>query len=237
MIFKRLQLIALLVLALGVTAFAQETKMFRSVSSGAWSDNSNWQIAENGVWLPALKDEFPGELHNREVNVRIEEGDALVIKRGDVVHINSLYVAKGNLVVLGDLIIGDAKNAPNDDDSSPIGNNNNEGSDEQATLDATPTPAVSVTNPILLQNVPNPAVLGVTDQTTFKFFLDKPYAYARLTVFDQLGQKVVDLYDENNVQDGWRSVTLRTTRLQSGSYPVFLELPGQVLRCLMTVVK
>jgi hypothetical protein len=233
---KRLNLIALLVLAFGVTAFAQESKVFRSVSSGAWSDNSNWQIAENGVWLPALKDEFPGELHNREVNVRIEEGDALVIRKGDVVHINSLYVAKGNLVVLGDLIIGDAKNAPNNDGSSPIGNDNQEGSDTHATLDATPTP-VSVTNPILLQNVPNPAVLGVTDQTTFKFFLDKPYAYARLTVFDELGHEVVSLFDENNVQEGWRNVTLRTTRLQSGSYPVFLELPGKVLRCLMTVVK
>lgn len=234
MIFKRLQLIALLLLAVSVNAFAQETKVFRSVSSGAWSDNSNWQIAENGVWLPALKDEFPGEMHNRNANVRIEEGDALVIRKGDVVHINSLYVSKGNLVVLGDLIIGDGKNAPNDD--TPIDANDN-GSDETATLDAPATPAVSVTSPILLQNVPNPAVLGVTDQTTFKFFLDKPYAYARLTVFDQLGHKVVDLYDENNVQDGWRSVTLRTTRLQSGSYPVFLELPGQVLRCLMTVVK
>jgi len=231
---KRLNIIALLLLAFGVSAFAQESKVFRSVSSGAWSDNSNWQIAENGVWLPALKDEFPGELHNREVNVRIDEGSALVIRKGDVVHINSLYVTKGNLVVLGDLIIGDAKNAPNGDMPIEVNENTN---DETATLDAPPTPAVSVTNPILLQNVPNPAVLGVTDQTTFKFYLDKPYAYARLTVFDQLGHKVIDLYDENNVQDGWRTVTLRTTHLQSGSYPVFLELPGQVLRCLMTVVK
>jgi len=231
---KRLNIIALLLLAFGVSAFAQESKVFRSVSSGAWSDNSNWQIAENGVWLPALKDEFPGEPHNREVNVCIDEGSALVIRKGDVVHINSLYVTKGNLVVLGDLIIGDAKNAPNGDMPIEVNENTN---DETATLDAPPTPAVSVTNPILLQNVPNPAVLGVTDQTTFKFYLDKPYAYARLTVFDQLGHKVIDLYDENNVQDGWRTVTLRTTHLQSGSYPVFLELPGQVLRCLMTVVK
>jgi hypothetical protein len=223
---RRFNIIALLTLSLCACAFAQETKVFRSISSGAWNDNANWQVAEHGVWLPALKDEFPGEMHNREVNVRIEEGDALVIRKGDVVHINSLYVAKGNLVVLGDLIIGDAKDEPKD----------NENGNNESTLDVT-TPAIAVTNPILLQNVPNPAVLGVTDQTTFKFFLDKPYAYARLTVFDQLGHKVVDLFDENNVQDGWRSVTLRTTRLQSGSYPVFLELPGQVLRCLMTVVK
>lgn len=229
---KRFNIIALLVLALCSNVFAQETKVFRSISSGAWNDNTNWQIAENGVWLPALKDEFPGEMHNREVNVRIEEGDALVIRKGDVVHINSLTVAKGNLVVLGNLIIGDAKDEPRDNDS-PV---DNENGNNESTLDVT-TPSVSATNPILLQNVPNPAVLGVTDQTTFKFFLDKPYAYARLSVFDQLGHKVVDLYDENNVHDGWRSVTLRTTRLQSGSYPVFLELPGQVLRCLMTVVK
>ena len=229
---RRFNIIALLAFVLCANAFAQETKVFRSASSGAWNDNTNWLVAENGVWLPALKDEFPGEMHNREVNVRIEEGDALVIRKGDVVHINSLYVTKGNLVVLGDLIIGDAKDVEKDNDS-PIDNNE---SGNETTLDVT-SPSVSVTNPILLQNVPNPAVLGVTDQTTFKFFLDKPYAYARLTVFDQLGHKVVDLYDENNVQDGWRSVTLRTTRLQSGSYPVFLELPGQVLRCLMTVVK
>lgn len=232
---RRFNILALLALALCANGFAQETKVFRSAASGAWNDNTNWLVAENGVWLPALKDEFPGESHNREVNVRIEEGDALVIRKGDVVHINSLYVAKGNLVVLGDLIIGDAKNAQKDD-GSPIEINNNESGGNETTLDA-PAPSVVVTNPILLQNVPNPAVLGVTDQTTFKFFLDKPYAYARLTVFDQLGHQVVALYDENNVQDGWRSVTLRTTRLQSGSYPVFLELPGQVLRCLMTVVK
>ncbi len=235
MILRRIYTIALLLLVLSVSSFAQEKKFFRSNGSGAWSDNANWETADNGVWLPALKDQFPGEEHNREVNVRIDEGDALVIRKGDVVHINSLYVAKGNLVVLGDLIIGDAKNTP-EVGESPIGTNE-ESVEEHATLDITPTSTQNITNPILLQNVPNPAVLGVTDQTTFKFYLDKPYAYARLTVFDQLGHKVVDLYDESNVQDGWRTVTLRTTRLQSGSYPVFLELPGQVLRCLMTVVK
>lgn len=235
MMVRRLHITALFLFVLSVSCFAQERKFFRSNGSGAWSDNANWEVVENGVWLPAIQDEFPGEEHNREVNVRIEEGDALVIKRGDVVHINSLYVAKGNLVVLGDLIIGDAKNTPTETDEatdfSELGN------DEHTTLSSAPTPAKNITNPILLQNVPNPAVLGVTDRTTFKFFLDKPYAYARLSVYDQLGHKVIDLFDEENVTDGWRTVTLRTTRLQSGSYPVFLELPGQMLRCLMTVVK
>src|SRR6188768_2606461 len=159
---RRLRIISLLALALYANvSSAQENKIFRSTASGAWTDNTNWEIADHGVWLPTLKDEFPAQEHNREVNVRIDEGSALVIRKGDVVHINSLYVAKGNLVVLGDLIIGDAKNDSKDGDS-PIGVGDQEGDDQTGTLDAPTTPAVNVTSPILLQNVPNPAVLGIT---------------------------------------------------------------------------
>jgi hypothetical protein len=231
MIKKRLHIFALLALVLSVNAFAQESKVFRASGSGSWSDNANWEVADHGIWLPAADNQFPGEEHNREVTVRIDDGNALVIKKGDVVHINSLYVAKGNLVVLGDLVIGDAKNEGVEE--NPIGTDGN--TDEPGTLDAPSTP-VAATSPVLLQNVPNPVMLGA-DQTTFKFYLDKPYEFARLTVFDELGHEVMKIYDENSVQEGWRTVTMRIGRLQSGSYPVFLELPGKVMRCLMTVVK
>jgi hypothetical protein len=223
-----------LVFGMSSNTFAQNSansKVFKAVSSGLWSDPKNWQAYNGSVELPTNDGAYPGEEHNREVNVRIDDGNALVIKRGDVVHINSLAVGRGNLVVFGDLIIGDGK-----DVSDPENNNNTGNSDNGTTLSAT-DPVPTGLGLELDQNVPNPVSLGITSQTTFKFYLDQQYSYARLHIYDELGNEYKTIYDERDPSQGWKSTTLNINNMPSGSYPVFLEVPGKVIRRMMTVIK
>jgi hypothetical protein len=224
---------ALSALVFGASAFAQSSsnqKVFKAVSSGLWSDPKNWQAFNGTVSLPTSDVVFPGEEHNQEVNVRIDDGNALVIKRGDVVHINSLSVGRGNLVVFGDLIIGDSKDAIDPE-------NNNGGNSNNGTTLSSTDPVPSSLGLELDQNVPNPVSLGLSSQTTFKFYLDQQYSYARLHIYDELGNKYMTIFDERDPSEGWKSVALNINNMPSGSYPVFLEVPGKVIRRMMTVIR
>jgi hypothetical protein len=225
---RKLYIFAALSLLASTIVSAQEKVIFRATGSGLWSDSRNWEMYSGGIWLPAPENVFPGEAHNREVNVRIDDGSALVITKTDVVHINSLVVGRGNIVVFGDLVIGNSKNEPKDVVDVDIPG-------DIKAADITADKASS--QPQLLQNVPNPVFINLSTQTSFRFYLDKPYEFARIHVFDELGNKIATIFDGQGVTEGWRTITMRTTNLASGSYPVFLELPGNVKRVLMTVVK
>jgi len=208
--------------------FAQTQSEFRSASSGMWTDSRIWEKNEAGVWLKPVSGDFPGERHDRNTNVTVDDGSTVTIGKDQVVQINSLAVMNGRVVVEGMLIIGPVANDPYDPVSDPI------------SISENPiTPPVTGDNPgpQLLQNMPNPLAPQFGYETTIKFYLDKAYSNARIRIFDQLAHVVKEVYNESSPTEGWHTVKVQLDRIQAGSYPMVLELPSTVLHRMITVLR
>ncbi len=199
---------------------------FRSASSGVWTDSQNWEENESGVWLQPASGIYPGERHNRDANVTINDGSTLTVGKDEVVQINSLSIFDGRVVVEGTLIVGPSVNDPSD-----------QATDSVVTPNTDPIIITDNGSPLLLQNVPNPLAPQFGYETTIKFFLDKQYPNARLTIYDQLGHIVQEVYQEQNPSIGWHTIRARLDHIQSGTYPLLLELPGNILRRMVTVLR
>ncbi|MDP4219931.1 MAG: hypothetical protein Q8896_05790, partial [Bacteroidota bacterium] len=198
--------------------------------SGIWTDSDIWEKNEADVWLKPVEGIYPGEKSNRNVDVTISEGAAVTIGQNDVVRINSLSVINGRLTVEGALIVGPAE----DEQESSLAQN------EPNSEASAPDPIVNERNtgvPQLLQNVPNPLAPQFGYETTIKFYLDRSYPGVRLAVYDLLGHVIQQIYSESNPSEGWHTVKVRIEDLQSGSYPLVLELPNVVLRKMITVLR
>jgi len=215
--------LALAALAASSPLFAQAD--FRSAASGIWTDSKIWEENEAGVWLQPVDGIYPGERHNRNVDVTVNDGSTVTIGKDQVVHINSLSVLGGKVIIEGMLIIG-----PTSDDPSEPATDTNSG---------TADPVVITDNgaPQLLQNVPNPLSPQFGYETAIKFFLDKQYTSARLAIYDQLGHLVQSLFQESNPSEGWHTVNARLDRIQTGSYPLVLQLPNSILRRMVMVIR
>ncbi|MEI8134902.1 MAG: hypothetical protein WCH46_07455 [bacterium] len=217
--------LASMALAACSSLFAQTD--FRSASGGVWSDPAIWEKNEAGVWLKPDTKIFPGDSHDRDVNVTIDDGSLVTVTRDQVVHVNSLSIINGRIDVDGLLIIGPYGDEAQDPENS--GNDN--------PIIETPISDFRTGTPQLLQNVPNPLAPQYGYETTIRFFLDREYSHARLVIYDQLGHAVKIVFDESNPQTGWHQIKLRLDQLQSGTFPVVLELPNATLRRMLTVVK
>jgi hypothetical protein len=204
---------------LPVLAFGQTE--FRSTASGVWNDNQNWQQTQSGIWQQAPRGVFPGEAHNRVVSVTIDDSSTIIIPEGKEVHIKSLNILKGRLIVNGILVVGDDEN----DGQDP----------NQAALDVSTTPSTPGLQ--LLQNSPNPVMMAQTNVTTFTFYLDAVYPLVRLTVYDEMGREVMRLFDQSNPASGWTNLKVLTEDLQSGSYQVVLQAGNTMLHRTMTVIR
>jgi hypothetical protein len=89
---------------------------------------------------------------------------------------------------------------------------------------------------MLEQNYPNPVTYG--SNSTFRFYIDKEYGGVRLVLYDMLGSEIQTLFEASGPTRGWHSVQVTVRDLPSGSYPVFLQVPGMPMeRRLMTVVR
>ena len=220
--------LALLAMAASSPLFAQTETDFRSTSSGVWSDSRIWEKNEAGVWLKPLDGIYPGERHNQDVDVTVGDGSTVTIGKDQVVHVNSLSIFNGKVIVEGMLIVGPVENDPND----PV-------TDHPSTPNNPVTPAIISDNngPQLLQNVPNPLAPQFGYETTIKFYLDKQYANARVTIYDQLGHIVQNVFSESNPSEGWHTVKVRLDRIQTGTYPLVLELPNTILRRMIMVIR
>jgi hypothetical protein len=221
--------LALAALAASSPLFAQTQFDFRSTSSGIWTDSKIWEKNEAGIWLKPVDGIYPGERHNRDVDVTVDDGSTVTIGKDQVVHINSLSVLGGRVVVEGMLIIG-----PTSDDPNEIGTDPNQNANDPI---AAPIIISDNLAPQLLQNVPNPLAPQFGYETTIKFFLDKQYTNARLAIYDQLGHVVLNVYQESNPSEGWHTVKARLDRIQTGSYPLVLELPNSILRRMIMVIR
>lgn len=204
---------------LPVLAFGQTE--FRSTGSGVWNDNQNWQQTQSGIWQQAATGIFPGEAHNRVVNVTIDDSSTIIIPEGKEVHIKSLNILKGRLIVNGILVVGDDDN----DTEEP----------NTPTLDAAPAPSMPGIQ--LLQNSPNPVMMAQTNVTTFTFYLDAIYPMVRLTVYDEMGREVMRLFDQSNPTSGWTNLKVITDDLQTGSYQVVLQAGNTMLHRTMTIIR
>ena len=174
-------------MAVFVAPFAQAQVDFRSIGDGLWNDSQIWEKNEAGVWLKPVDGIYPGERHNRDANVIIGEGSTITIGKDEIVNINSLYINCGRVVVEGTLIIGAGTNDPEDPNTS-LGD----------TLIQNPSNPIAGNAPQLLQNVPNPLAPQFGYETTIKFYLDKQYSHARVSIFDQLAHIVRNVFDEQN---------------------------------------
>jgi hypothetical protein len=193
---------------------------FRSTGSGLWTTSENWKYDASGIWLaPSDNTTFPGKDQFRKVHVVIDEGSSIRIPDGEVMHVSSLFVKEGELVVEGTLLVG----YPGEevaDVSTP-----SEGREFHSSL-------------VLEQNVPNPVGSGASTESTFRFYLDKDYAAVSLVLFDMMGKEIQALYEASSPSIGWHSVRMNVRNLPSGNYPVFLQVPGMPAeRRLMTVVR
>jgi hypothetical protein len=190
---------------------------FRSSGSGLWTSSENWQYDASGIWLAPSGNDYPGDNHNRRVNVIID-GGTVTVPEGQIVYVNSLFVREGSLLVEGTLLVGDY-DGEFTADVTPPGN----GREFRSAL-------------VLEQNVPNPVIVG--SESTFRFYLDKEYAGVRLVLFDMLGAEIQTLYSASSPTVGWHSARMMVRDLPSGNYPVILEVPGMPIeRRLMTVVR
>ena len=219
--------LALATMAASSSLFAQEQTEYRSAGNGLWSDSQIWQKNESGVWLNSVEGIYPGERHNRTANVTISDGSTITVGKDEVVNINSLCINGGRVVVEGTLIIGPVANDLTD-------SNNNSNNDPVIQI---PTNPVAGDAPQLLQNVPNPLAPQFGYETTIKFYLDKQYSNARVTVFDQLAHIVRNVFDEQSPSLGWHTVKIRLDGIQSGTYPLVLELPNAILRRMIMVLR
>lgn len=218
---------ALAAMAASSPLFAQTQTDFRSSGSGIWTDSQIWEKNEAGVWLKPMSGVYPGERHNQDVDVVVGDGSTITIGRDQIVHINSLSIFSGRVVVEGMLIVGPTKNDPIADD--PLNSD---------TITANPIiVSDNISGPQLLQNVPNPLAPQFGYETTIKFYLDKPYVSARLSIYDQLAHVVRKVFDEQNPSEGWHTARVRLDGIQSGTYPMVLELPSNVLRRMVTVLR
>ncbi|MFI5262874.1 MAG: hypothetical protein ACHQM6_00005, partial [Candidatus Kapaibacterium sp.] len=163
------------------------------------------------------------------VDVTVNDGSSVTIGKDQVVHINSLSVLGGKVIVEGMLIIGPTS----DDPSDPVADT------DQTTTDPISDPIIITDNggPQLLQNVPNPLAPQFGYETTIKFYIDKQYTNARLAIYDQLGHIVQSVYQESNPTEGWHTIRARLDRIQTGSYPLVLELPNSILRRMIMVIR
>ncbi len=221
--------LALAALAASSPVFSQTPIDFRSAASGVWTDSQIWEKNEAGVWLTPVDGIYPGERHNRDADVTVSDGSTVTIGKDQVVQINSLSVLGGKVVVEGMLIIGPVTNDPNDPTSDPI----------SISEDPITPPAIIGDNPgpQLLQNMPNPLAPQFGYETTIKFYLDKAYSNARITIFDQLAHVVREVYNETAPAEGWHTIKVQLDRIQAGSYPMILELPNTVLHRMITVLR
>lgn len=215
--------------------FAQTPSPFRSVTDGIWTDSHIWEKNESGVWLKPVEGMYPGERHNRNVDVTINDGSTVTIGVNEVVQINSLCILNGRVVVEGTLIVGPSKDDPTDPVTGDEGN-----TDPIVTKNDSADPVIITDNtliPQLMQNVPNPLAPQFGYETTIKFYLDKPYSHVRLAIYDQLSHMIKSVFDEQNPATGWHTIRVRLDGIQSGSYPMVLELPNTVLRKMITVLR
>ncbi len=228
---RPLILLVLVALSLPALVFAQHE--FRASGSGVWCDNRNWVTSENGVWLIPQDGVFPGERHNRNSDVTIDDGSAITINEGEELHVNSLTVIKGCLTVNGTLVVGSAA-----DDAADI-------KITEDTTDRLPDDRIyikSISVPVipkleLQQNVPNPVFSSVSSTTNFSFYLDKEYSLVTLTVYDQMGRVIRTLYSEYGPAAGWKKISMNTQDLSSGSYPVVLQAGHLILHTSMAIIK
>ena len=220
---------ALVATAYSSPLLAQTQTNFRSVGNGIWSDSQIWEENEAGVWLKPVNGIYPGERHNRDVDVTVADGSTITIGKDEIVQINSLSIFDSRLVVEGTLIVGPSNNDPNDPEidnpsiSDPLNTNPVILSDDMG--------------PQLLQNVPNPLAPQFGYETTIKFYLDKQYAHVRIGIYDQLAHLVRGVFDELNPSEGWHTIVVRLDGIQSGTYPLVLELPNTILRRMIMVLR
>jgi hypothetical protein len=212
-------------LAAASTLFAQNQTDFRAASSGTWTNSGIWEKNQDGIWLKPIADSYPGDSHDRNVNVTIDDQNNIEIGEDETVHINSLSVFDGRLLVKGMLIVGPGQ----DDQENPEGNST-------PAIQSTVTPSENGI-PQLEQNVPNPLAPQFGYETTIRFYLDRQYGNVLLTLYDQLGHLVQKVYQEENPSSGWHEIRVRLDNVSSGTYPLLLELPNNVLRRMITVVK
>lgn len=219
--------LALAAMAVSSSLFAQTQTEFRSAGIGLWSDSQIWEKNEAGIWLKPVEGIYPGEQHNRDVNVTIGNGSTITIGKDEVVNINSLCINGGRVVVEGTLIIG------------PVTNDLGDPTNTLLTDSVIQNPANPIAGdaPQLLQNVPNPLAPQFGYETTIKFYLDKQYSKARVTVFDQLAHIIRKVFDEQSPSLGWHTVKVRLDGIQSGTYPLVLELPNTILRRMIMVLR
>jgi hypothetical protein len=208
---------------------AQAQTNFRSVGDGVWSNSQIWEENQSGVWLKPVDGVYPGERHNRDVDVTVEDGGTITIGKDEVVQINSLSVINSRLVVEGSLIVGPSQNDPNDPSI--------ENSTTSDSISTNPVILNSDSGPQLLQNVPNPLAPQFGYETTIKFYLDKQYSHVRVGIYDQLAHLIRNVSDEQNPSAGWHSIMVRLDGIQSGTYPLVLELPNTILRGMITVLR
>ena len=256
----RLTIILSLVAATSVSSFAQTKNVFRAHGKGLWTDPAVWEVYNGSQWLPALAGEFPGESHNRDVNVVIADGSTIILgEMENALEINSLVVGNANLMIRGNLVVGPTKNVPREPrlDDAKLDNTVSEpthdksmylvhgvdgafekkGSAALNNLHGFAQAQMTSEGPSLLQNMPNPVFSQSSNETTIRFYLDKPYDFVRLSVYDELGNKLMSVIDQNTPQAGWHNVRFAIEQLRSGSYPIYLELPGKVLHRLMSVIR
>lgn len=189
---------------------------FRSSGSGLWTSSENWKVNASGIWLAPTDNAFPGDARNRKVHVIIDGGTRLRVPAGETVHVSSVFVQEGELMVEGTLLVG---------------------YEEQADVTPSPRDREFISGLVLEQNYPNPVTYG-SPNSTFRFYIDKEYAGARLVLYDMLGIEIQTLYEASGPTVGWHSATVTVRDLPSGSYPVFLQVPGMPMeRRLMTVVR
>ncbi len=191
---------------------------FRTSGSGLWTSSENWKVNASGIWLAPTHNAFPGDAKNRKVHVIIDGGSSIRIPAGETMHVSSLFVDEGDLFVEGTLLVGYGENDQTAD-VSPSGNDREFNS-----------------GLVLEQNYPNPVTYGA--KSTFRFYLDNEYAGARLVLYDMLGSEIQTLFEASSPTVGWHNVTVTLNDMPSGTYPVFLQVPGMPLeRRLMTVVR
>lgn len=235
------RIIVLIAVILAFAAQAHAQGGFRAVSSGDWSDSRNWEIRTGGIWLKPPEGVFPGESHNRNVDVVIDDSVTLTVGEGPAIEINSLAVLRGKLVVNGSMIIGPTSDDPNNR-VKIIPSNGGIGigaatTDVEPSAPVAPAPAQEAIPMQLLQNVPNPVSFATGDWTTVRFYIDRDYPLVRVEIYDQLGSMLKRVFEENDPAVGWRSMRINVRDLQSGSYPVVLQAGRQVLRRSLTVIR
>jgi hypothetical protein len=197
---------------------------FRTTGSGVWNDNQNWQQTSSGIWQQSPDGVFPGEAHNRTVSVTIDDSSTIIIPEGKEVHIKSLNILKGRLIVNGILVVGDDNNDPEEPSE-----------DASQTLSSSPsTPQIGLQ---LLQNSPNPVMMSLTNSTTFSFYIDAAYPTVRLTVYDEMGREIKRIFDGSYPTSGWTNLKINTEDFQSGSYQVVLQAGNTLLHRTMTVIR